>query len=101
MATLYAETETQPLILELLARRNWFKPKQLEEIEEALHKAPAGTLTEVALIRGGYISEQEIASIYAEHLFLPVIRNNMEAGVVDKEIGGLLPEKLCTDRLIC
>ncbi|MGP0063255.1 MAG: GspE/PulE family protein [Isosphaeraceae bacterium] len=101
MASAYAETETQPLILELLARRSWFKPKQLEEIEETLHKAGAGTLPEVTLIRAGYISEQEITSLYAEDLFLPVIRNNVEAGAVDKEIGGLLPEKLCTDRLIC
>jgi type IV pilus assembly protein PilB len=101
MVSVFAETGTQPLILELLARRNWFKPKQLEDIEEALHRAGAGILPEVTLIRGGYISEQEITSLYAEDLFLPVVRNNMEAGVVDKEIGGLLPEKLCTDRLLC
>jgi type IV pilus assembly protein PilB len=101
MPTLYKETETQPLVLELLARRNWFTPKQLEEIEETLRKAGAGTLAEVALIRAGYISEQEITNLYAEDLFLPVIRNNIEAGVVNKEIGALLPEKLCIDRLIC
>ncbi len=92
---------TPPLIMELLARRGWFKSKQLEEIEETLSKAEAATLPEVVLIRAGYISEQEIATIYAEDLFLPVIRNNMEAGEMAQEIGGLLPEKLCMERLIC
>ncbi len=101
MATLYKETETQPLVLELLARRNWFTAKQLDQIEETLRKAGSGTLSEVALIRAGHISEQEITNLYAEDLFLPVIRNNIEAGVVDKEIGSLVPEKLCIDRLIC
>ena len=95
MATTHRDTTTQPLILELLARRNWFKPKQLEEIEEMLQKAGPGTLPEVALIRAGHISEQEIATIYAEDLFLPVISQQLEAGAIDKELGGLLPEKLC------
>ncbi len=54
-----------------------------------------------ALIRGGYISEQEVARIYGEDLFLPVISSNVEAGAVDKEVGALLPEKLCLDRLFC
>ena len=101
MGSVYEDIGTHPLILELLARHNRFGPKEIEEIEETLHKARGNTLPEVTLIRGGYISEQEITSLYAEDLFLPVIRNNLEAGVVDKEIGGLLPEKLCTDRLIC
>ena len=38
MVSSYGDTATQPLILELLSRRNWFKPKQLEEIEEALQQ---------------------------------------------------------------
>jgi len=101
MATLLASSEVQPLILELLARRNWFDADRLGRIEETLQKAKLGTLPEVALIRAGYISEQEVATLYAEDLFLPVINNNVEAGAVDKELGGLLPEKLCMDRLIC
>jgi type IV pilus assembly protein PilB len=101
MPSTFDDTETPPLVLELLARRNWFKPKQLEEIGDTLHKAGSATLPEVALIRAGYISEQEIASIYAEDLFLPSIRSDLEAGAIDKEIGNLLPEKLCIDRLLC
>jgi type IV pilus assembly protein PilB len=101
MANLVAESGAQPLILELLARRNWFDPQRLEQIDETLQKAKVGTLAEVALIRGGYVSEQEVATIYGEDLFLPVINSNVEAGTVEKELGNLLPEKLCLDRLIC
>ena len=48
MANSMQKPTTQPLILELLARRNWFKPKQLEEIEET---APQGRGRHLA--RGG------------------------------------------------
>jgi type IV pilus assembly protein PilB len=101
MPNYFAETPVRPLILELLSRRNWFDPQRLVEIEETIRKAKAGTLSEVALIRAGHISEQEVASVYADDLFLPVVNSNIEAGAVEKELGGLLPEKLCVDRLIC
>ena len=32
---------------------------------------------------------------------MPTIQNELEVGVIDKELGSLLPQKLCTDRLIC
>ena len=101
MNTAFADTETPPLILELLSRRNWFKPKQLGEIEELLQKSTANTLPEVALIQAGHITEQDIANIYAEDLFLPSIGKGWEAGAIDADVGSLLPQKLCTDRLIC
>ena len=101
MAELLTDTGVQPLILELLSRRNWFDAQRLEEIEQTLQKAKPGTLSEVTLIRAGFISEQEIASVYAEDLFLPVVNSTVEACPVEKELGGLLPEKLCVDRLIC
>ena len=101
MTTAFADTEAPPLILELLSRRNWFKPKQLEEIEELLQKSKANTLPEVALIQAGHITEQDVAKIYAEDLFLPSIGNISDAGAIDTEVGGILPQKLCTDRLIC
>jgi type IV pilus assembly protein PilB len=101
MGNVYGEFDAQPLILELLTRRNWFKPKQLEEIEDLLHKAKPNILPEVTLIRAGHISEQEISSLYAEDLFLPSIKSDLDAGVFDKEVGSLLPQKLCTERLFC
>ncbi len=91
----------RPLILDLLERRNWFDPKRLEKVGETLESAKPGTLAEVALIQAGFLSEQEVVGVYADDLFLPTIQSNVEVGAVDKEIGGLLPEKLCTDRLIC
>ena len=99
MANAFADTAARPLILDLLARRNWFDSGRLGEIEETLQKAKPGTLAEVTLIRAGYISEQEIAGIYGEDLFLPTIQSTLEAGALDKELGNLLPEKLCSDRL--
>jgi type IV pilus assembly protein PilB len=101
MAQLLTDTGVQPLILELLSRRNWFDAQRLEEIEQTLQKAKPGTLYEVTLIKAGFISEQEVASIYSEDLFLPIVNSTIEACPVEKELGGLLPEKLCVDRLIC
>jgi type IV pilus assembly protein PilB len=101
MPSVFEANATRPLILELLSRRDWFKPKQLEEIEEAVGKASPGTLPEVALIRGGYIAEQEVTSLFAEDLFLPAIRSNVEAGEIDKSVANLLSEKLCFEKLIC
>jgi type IV pilus assembly protein PilB len=101
MSTVFETSVSRPLILELLARRNWFEFKQLNEVEEAIGKAGAGVLPEVALIRGGYIAEQEITSLYAEDLFLPAVLSDVEAGEVDPTVAGLLPEKLCFDKLIC
>jgi len=47
------------------------------------------------------VADQEIASLYAEDLFLPLIPNHFVTGVVDKELATLLPEKLCNDKLLC
>ncbi|HWT83180.1 MAG TPA: ATPase, T2SS/T4P/T4SS family, partial [Candidatus Methylomirabilis sp.] len=101
MYSVFDTTGTQPLILELLARRNRFEPKQLEEFAELMDKAGPGTVPEVWLIKGGYLADQEIASVYEEDLFLPLVPQLAEGTEIDKELAGLLPEKLCTDKLIC
>jgi type IV pilus assembly protein PilB len=101
MATLFELNETRPLILDLLARRNWLEPRQLEELEGLIGKAGPGSSPEEALVRGGYISDREIAGLYAEDLFLPLISDRLENAEVDKELAGLLPEKLCTEKLVC
>ena len=69
--------------------------------EALLRNLPANVLSELALIRCGHISDQEIASLYAEDLSLPLVPNTFDAGEVDMELASLLPEKLCTDKLIC
>ena len=82
-------------------RRNWLEPKQIDEIEEQLQRAGSAASPEVVLIKGGYITDREIASLYSEELFLDLVPSDLESGEVDKELAGLLPEKLCNDKLIC
>ena len=101
MADLMGGINTTPLILEMLERRNWFDRKKLDEIQALLRNLPANVLSELALIRSGHISDQEIASLYAEDLALPLVSNTFDAGGVDMELANLLPEKLCFDKLIC
>jgi type IV pilus assembly protein PilB len=101
MRSVFEATASEPLILELLRRRKWFEPQKLSRVEEVLRAAGAGTLPEAALIGSGWISEQEIVTLYAEDLFLPAIRNTIESAAVDSDLAALLPEKLCTDRLLC
>ncbi|MGA7496669.1 MAG: GspE/PulE family protein [Isosphaeraceae bacterium] len=101
MNSVFDTTSVQPLILELLARHNRFQPKQLEEIGELLGKANPGAILEVVLIKGGYLSDQEVANLYAEDLFLPLAVRRDASSEIDKELASLLPEKLCTDKLIC
>ena len=101
MATVFDVTGVRALILDILARRNYFQPKLLDELEELIGKAGADASPELVLIEGGYITDQEIASLYAEDLFLPLIPNHFVTGVVDKELATLLPEKLCNDKLLC
>ena len=101
MATVFELADVRSLILDILSRRNRFDSKQLEEIEEQLERAGPGTSPEIFLVKGGYISDQEIANLYAEELFLPLVPNITLAGPPDSELAILLPEKLCVDKLIC
>ena len=101
MATVFELADVRSLILDILSRRNWFDSKQLDEIEEQLERAGPGTSPEIFLVKGGYISDQEIANLYAEELFLPLVPNIILAGPTDNELAILLPEKLCVDKLIC
>ena len=101
MNSVFDTTGVQPLILEILARHNRFQPKQLEEIGELLGKANPGAILEAVLIKGGYLSDQEVAKLYAEDLFLPLAARRDASSEIDKELASFLPEKLCTDKLIC
>src|SRR4051794_34229829 len=101
MSTLFSSTHTQPLILEILDRHNWFEPKRFSELTELVGKTSPGNPPEAILIRGGYISDREVASLYVEDLFLPEISGDLLTAEVDKDLAGLLPEKLCFDKLIC
>jgi type IV pilus assembly protein PilB len=93
--------ETQPLILEILARRGQLDPKQIEDMEGVLRRANPGTLPEAALIRAGMLVDEEIASIFVDELFLPMLPEPEPGAEIDRVLASLLPEKLCVDRLIC
>ena len=82
MATLFEIADVRSLILDILARHNWFDSKRFDEIEEQFERAGLGTSPEIFLIKGGYISDQEIASLYAEELFLPLVPNIILAGPI-------------------
>src|SRR3954454_19312553 len=101
MATVFELTAARPLILDLLARRNWLEPRQLDELEGLIGKDGPSVSPEDTLVRGVYISDREIAGLYAEELFLPLLPDPIEGREVDKELASLLPEKLCTEKLIC
>src|SRR5271166_3971785 len=101
MATVFELADVRSLILDILSRRNWFDAKRFDEIQEQLERAGPGTSPENFLIKGGYITDQEIANLYAEELFLPLVPNTILAGPTDNELAILLPEKLCVDKLIC
>ena len=98
MSSVFDNISVQPLILELLSRRNRLSPGGSRKSSRRC-KSPARNAPRGGADQGGFISEQEIASVYAEDLFLPVGRR--DEAPVDKELGSLLPEKLCVDRLIC
>ena len=101
MNSVFDSTSVQPLILELLARRNRFEPKQLQEFAEMIEKAGATTLPEVTLVKAAHLEDQEIADIYVEDLFLPLAPRRDDPSEIDRDLASLLPEKLCIDKLIC
>ncbi len=101
MNTVFDTTGVQPLILELLARRLRFEPKQIEDFADQIEKSGPGTVAEVWLIKNSYLDDQEIATLYAEDLYLPLVHPLAEGAEIDKDLASLLPEKLCMDKLIC
>ncbi|APW64144.1 GspE/PulE family protein [Paludisphaera borealis] len=101
MSAPFELTHSQPLILELLARRGRFDSKQIEELEELLVKASPGSLPEAVLIRAGRVSDAEVARIYADDLLIPLAPPVDDRSEAVKRLAGLLPENLCTSKLIC
>ncbi|MGO9600641.1 MAG: GspE/PulE family protein [Isosphaeraceae bacterium] len=100
MNSVFDSTSVQHLILELLARRNRFEPKQLQEFAEMIEKAGPTTLPEVTLVKAAHLEDQEIANIYVEDLFLPLAPQCDDPSEIDRDLASFLPEKLCIDKLI-
>ena len=91
MANSYDAIATQPLIFELLFGATGSIPSGSRRSRDPSEGVKAGTLAEAALIHGALSPSRKSREIYGEDLFLPIISSNVEAGAVDKEIGGVLP----------
>ncbi|MGD0897143.1 MAG: GspE/PulE family protein [Thermoguttaceae bacterium] len=85
-----------PLLIQLLLDREIITPDQLESISEA--RAREHGSLESILVKQGLVVDRDIAETYADYLTVPVL--NMAPGNADPELAGLLPEKLCRERLL-
>jgi type IV pilus assembly protein PilB len=85
-----------PLILQVLQARGAIDARQVESLRDAAAKGD--DLIERAIVRAGAATDREVAAAYSEHLSIPLFEGG-PAGV-DRELGRLLPEKLCRDQLI-
>ena len=88
----------QPLIVELLVKRNLLDSKKLETLREAQSKETSPV--EQLLVQKNLVSDREVAQAYAEHLSVPFYEPPETGPVLDKELSRLLPEKMCRDQLI-
>ncbi len=88
-----------PLILELLTKRGKMEPAALTLATKALSQSTGG-LPERALIKAGVVNEEEMASLYAEHLGLPALTASAAPTDSASGLARLLPEKYCTTNLI-
>src|SRR5512135_2224992 len=91
-------TGAQPLIIQILRKEGILDAAKLEIVREAQVKDDL--LPERALVRAGLVTDREIARAYSEHLALPLYEPGPEAVALDRDLGQLLPEKLCRDQLI-
>ncbi len=74
---------TQPLLLDLLQRRGLLDAKKQETVRAAHLKAATETIEEI-LARLGYVSDHDIAAVYAEHLMLPLFEPPAHGGEIDR-----------------
>ena len=89
---------SEPLVLETLIRRGKIEASVLDEARQAVSKTNGSH--ERALIRAGLVEDRTIAEAYVEEFLLTPLDRSLEDAPVDRELVELLPEKLCSDRLI-
>ena len=94
-----AMTGTEPLVLETLIRRGKIEPSVVDEARQAIAKS-AGS-QERALVRAGLVEDRTISEAYVDEFLLTPLDPSQEDDPVDRDLLlEMLPEKLCTDRLI-
>ena len=91
-------TSLQPLLLQLLQGKGLLDGKKIEVLRKSQAK-DQGPL-EQTLIKLGLVSDRDIAVAYAEYLAAPLFDPAPDESESRKELGRLLPEKLCRDQLL-
>ncbi len=91
-------SDHQPLIVELLLKRELLDAKKLDVLREAQSKD--GSAPEHILVQKNLATDRDIALAYAEHLTVPFYEPPAGGPAIDRGLSRLLPEKLCRDQLI-
>ena len=93
-------TDAQPLIVSLLLEEKMLNESQLEQLDAIVARDRCSV--EESLIGLGFVTEQQIAQMYADHLFLPVYDPSRH-GVPENEnevLKQFITERMCRDLLI-
>ena len=87
----------QPLLLQLLQGSGALDAKKLDTLRKAQVK-DAGPLEQL-LVKLGLVDDREIATAYSDYLATPLYDPPSDLIELSKDLGRLLPEKLCRDQL--
>jgi type IV pilus assembly protein PilB len=88
----------QPLIVELLLKRDLLDSKKLDVLREVQNKDTSPV--EQILVQKNLASDSDIARAYSEYLMVPYYEPPAGGPSIDRQLSRLLPEKLCRDQLI-
>jgi type IV pilus assembly protein PilB len=87
----------QPLLVQLLLDRGLLAEEDLREVHRALSQSNGAV--ETALIQAQLAAEADIAQVYADHLRLPVIREETPLAPA-RDLAELVGERICRERLV-
>ncbi|NLE37361.1 MAG: type II/IV secretion system protein [Pirellulaceae bacterium] len=93
-----AAPATDTLIVDLLVKRGCLKEEDLPTVRETQRKERLPI--EDVLLKMRIVGERDIAEAYAEYLMVPLFDPSQTEVRIDRELSGLLPEKLCRDHLL-
>lgn len=91
-------TDAQPLIVSLLLAQEMLSDNQLEQLYASMVRDRCSV--QETLIGLGFVTEQQIAQMYADHLFLPLYDPHRNGLPDNKELSKYIPERMCRDLLI-
>ncbi len=88
----------QPLLLQLLQGKNLLDAKKLDALRKAQVKDPCPL--EQLLVKLGMVDDRDIAVAYSEYLASPLFDPPADVIDLNKDLGRVLPEKLCRDQML-